>query len=168
MYRAGNEEQLLVAGIRIVFYHVGKGVFGKIAGVRLLPVDHQHGGADFIAVPEDRLVEEGYGANGVPAFRGIEGAGVVAALRLVIGTVIFDKGRNILRRGVRQAAARAGLCTLPVFLCTGRVEGLFGFISGICAVCCIKVAVRTDTAHIIHGGSDGGFHAGVKRCRFHP
>lgn len=58
---AGDDEQLLIVGVGIVLHHVGKSILAEIAGVGLVPVDHQHGAADLVAVAQDGHVEERQG-----------------------------------------------------------------------------------------------------------
>ena len=76
--RAGDDEQLLVVRAGVVFYHIGKGVLAEITGVGLLPVDHQYGAADLIAVAQDRHVEEGQRRRHIPAAVGVQTAGMVS------------------------------------------------------------------------------------------
>ena len=59
MRRAGDDIEFLVVRILAVLHHIGVGVAAHIAGMRLIAVDHQNGGADLLTQKSHRLNEYG-------------------------------------------------------------------------------------------------------------
>ena len=84
MYRVGNQQKLLVVGIFAVPGHILKGVLAKVAGVRLIAVDHQNGGADLVGVLQDRLIHKGQTADRVPAVVGVERALMIGSALVIL------------------------------------------------------------------------------------
>ena len=81
---------------------------------------------------------------------------MVAARGLVVGVVVFNELRGILRQRVYNTASH----------CHGVGETLFahclaGSVARLLFVLAVVVAVAADTAHIVHGGGDGGLDTGV-------
>ena len=160
VHRAGDDQQLLVLRVRVPLHHMGIGVPAHVAGVGLLSVDDKDSGADLIGVLEDGLVQEGHGADGVPALVGVQGAGVVGPALVVFAVILHEKG-NVLRHRQGQTAAGATIITATVDGGSGGAVGLPGLMAGLLAVRLVKVALGGDAAHVVHGGDHGGLDAGV-------
>ena len=59
---SGNQQQLLIIPFQRLEY-----ILAEIAGMSLFAVNKKHGAADLAAVLQDRLIQEGDAAGGVPA-----------------------------------------------------------------------------------------------------
>ena len=123
-------------------------------------MEHQHGTADFVGVVQNGHVDKGQGRGHIPAVVGVEGPLGVPPLGLVVVVVVLEEEGGVLGQRVHHTpgpGVGAGLVVLGAL----GVEGLFHLVPGVGAVGGIKVALGVDPAHVIHGGGDRGFDAGV-------
>ena len=98
MVCAGDNEQFLVIAGQLAVH-----CFAEIAGVRLFPVYQQHGRADFVAVLQDRHIQERQRGGHIPTAVGVQAAGMVASRSLIVGIIVLYKLRCILRQQAAQA-----------------------------------------------------------------
>ena len=160
MHRAGDDEQFLILRVLVSLHHMGVSVPAHVAGVGLLSVDDKDSVADLIGVLEDGLIQEGHGADGVPALVGVERAGVVGPALVVLAVILHIEG-NVLRHRQGQTAAGAAIVTATVDGGSGGAVSFPGLMAGRLAVRLVKVALGGDAAHVVHGGDHGGLDAGV-------
>lgn len=155
MAGAGDDEEFLVVAGELL-----EGVFAEVAGMGLFAVDEKDGAADFTGVGHYRHVQEGEGRGDIPAAVGVEGTAVVATGSLVIGVIVFYELWGIFRKRIHDTSCE-GVCAVPVVLGALGIQLDAQVMTGVGGVCRIEVAVGSDAAHVIHGGSDGGLDAGV-------
>ena len=132
--------------------------------MRLLAVQHHHRAFDFVRVGEQLRVDEREGGRLVPAAVRVERACVVAARRLVVGVVVLDELRSVVRQLVGNASAklvRSGLEVLYA-LCVHR---LLLRLARRRAVLLVEVAVRRHPRHVVHRRGDRRLDACVDRRR---
>ena len=112
-------------------------------------MNDKDGGADLIGVLEDGLVQEGHGADGVPALVGVQGAGVVGPALVILAVILHEKG-NVLRHRQGQTAAGATIITATVDGGSGGVVSLPGLLAGRLAGRLRKRAPCGGPAPVVH------------------
>ena len=85
---------------------------------------------------------------------------MVSTLRLVIGIVILDKLRCILRQRVNHTTGK-GVTAVFIVLRALGVHGLFLFVAGIAGILTVKISVGVHTGHIVHGRCHSSLDAGI-------
>ena len=126
-------------------------------------MDDEDSGADLIGILEDGLIQEGQGADGVPALVGVQGAGMVGPALVVFAVVLHIEG-DVLRHGQGQAAAGAAVVAAAADGSPGGAAALTNLMAGLLAVGGVEIALGGDAAHIVHGGDHGGLDPGVDGC----
>ena len=171
---SGDDEEFLVADglapvlggvefcgdIRLLAGHLFECAFAEVAAVGLFAVDDEHRVTDFVGVCEKLGVHERGACGGGPALVAVEGALVVAAWGLVVGVVILDKVRSVVRERVNDTAGQVVRAVLEVLGALGH-QSLAGLVAGVGVVCGIEVAVCGYAAHVVHGGCNRRLDAGV-------
>ena len=168
---AGDDQQFLVAGLGAFAAdgeagHLFERVLAEVATVGLFAVDQQDGGLDFVRVGEQRHVEEGLAADGVPAVGRVAAAGMEAARRLVVGVVVLDEPRGVVGQRIDHAAgALVGAAAVVLGALGGhgaaRGHALGGRVVG------AEVALARDLRHVVHRRGDGRLDARVERRGVH-
>ena len=74
--------------------------------------------------------------------------------------LILHKLRRVFRKRIDHAAGKR-VISVFIILSTLFIHGRLFFITGICGILTVKVAVGVDTGHILHGHGCGGLDAGV-------
>ena len=152
-----NQQFLVVAGQLLV------GVLAEVARMSLLPMDKQHGSADFACVRQYRHVQERECRCLVPATVGVKRTLVVTALRLIIGEVVFQELRSVIGHHIGQASGKF-IRTVAIVCCTLCIQLAAQFVACVGIVGSIEIAIGIDTAHVVHGSGYGGLDAGVDGC----
>ncbi len=171
---SGDDEEFLVADglapvlggvefcgdVRLLAGHLFECAFAEVAAVGLFAVDDEHGVTDFVGVREELGVHERGACGGGPALVAVEGALVIAARGLVVGVVILDKVRSVVRERVNNTAGQVVRAVLEVLGALGH-QSLAGLVAGVGVVCGIEVAVCCYAAHVVHGRGNRRLYAGV-------
>ena len=139
---------------------MGVGIASHIAGMSLFSVHDQHRAADFIAVPENRLIHKGHTADDIPSSVGIQRTSMITALCLVVIMIIFHKERRVLRYGIHHAAARR-IISVSVIFDSLRVQSFFLLIAGGFTVFSVEISVGIDSGHVVHGGNHRSLDSGI-------
>ena len=87
---------------------------------------------------------------------------MIAARRLIVCVIVLHKLRRIVRQRIDHAACQSIAAGFIVLGSLG-VHGLFLFKTRLLGIFCIKIAVGSDTGHIVHGHGSGRLDAGVLR-----
>ena len=151
---ARHNQQLLVVALQFL-----EGILAEVAGVGLFAVYNQDGAAYFAGIRQDGHVDERERRGDVPAQAGVDGAGVVAALRLVVVVIVLHELRRVGGRFRVHHGALAG--AVPVVLGALRVELLAHGVAGVGVVVGVKVSVGGVAADVVHCGGHGGLDACV-------
>ena len=94
--------------------HLFECAFAEVAAVGLFAVDDEHRVTDFVGVCEEFRVQERGACGGGPALVAVEGTLVVAARGLVVGVVILDKVRSVVRERVNNTAGQVVRAVLEI------------------------------------------------------
>ena len=114
----------------------------------LFAVDEKDGTADFVAVGEDRHIDERQGGSLVPAVVGVERARMIATRSFVVGVVVLHELRRIVGQRVNHTA---GTFVAAVAGINGTlfVQLLFQFVA-LVGVHAVVIAVGVYAAHVVH------------------
>ena len=157
-----DDEVLVVRGDAVGQLLVG--ALAQVSRVRLLPVHHHDGVLDLPDVVQEAHVGVGLRPDGGPALGGVEGARVEASLGLVVGVVVLDELRCVIRQRVHDPAGARSL-TAPGHLAALGGQSRAGLVAGGGVVGRIEVAVACDPGHVVHGRGQGRLDPRVGRSR---
>ena len=92
----GNDHQFLISGVLAVLDHGRIGVAAEIAGVCFVAVDQKDRAADLVGVLQNRLIHERLTSDHIPPAVGVQRAGMIASVSLII----MSLGKSCLRATV--------------------------------------------------------------------
>ena len=85
---------------------------------------------------------------------------MIVARRFVIGIVVLDKLRCVLRQRIHHAACQS-IAAAEIVLSALGVHGLLFGIAGVGGVFTVKIAVGIHAGHVVHGHGGGRLDAGI-------
>ena len=128
-----------------------------------LAVHYQDRTANFVCIRQDGHIDERKRRCDIPAQAGVNGAGMITALSLVIIIIVLQElWRVIGRFWVRYATF---ICTVAIIFSTLGIHLPAHFVAGIGIVVGIEITFGGSPANVVHRGSYRCLDACVHRCR---